>query len=504
MYSKTKVVILKKNQLSETVLKTLPYDYAARCCIVPLSFIDGLLTIGITAKTNSEIVQDIAFTTQWEIASQTLSDTEFERTLQTVYGKHQQKKDSLGYFEVVEEKKEIDPQQLKKSLEDTTIIPLVNQMITNAIDDSVSDIHIESYDDLFRVRYRRDGVLQQVLQPSPDKKQAIISRIKIMAHLDIAEKRRPQDGRIRVKRGNHVIDIRVSTIPTDFGEKVVMRILDKSQLNLNLNMLGFEPNTLNMYHDIIQAPYGMVLVTGPTGSGKTTTLYATLSELNSPEVNIMTIEDPIEYNLVGINQSQVRSEIGYTFANALRSFLRQDPDIIMVGEIRDQETAEIGIRAALTGHLVFSTLHTNNAPDTLNRLIDMELEPFLISSSVKMVIAQRLLRTICTHCKEPIDSKDYEMELQRFRHSDEAIQLYKGSGCEHCYGTGYRGRSAIFEVMRITPVLADAIHRKASVQELRTIACQAGMQTLEENAYLKLLQGQTTIEEVIKEIEFSV
>jgi type IV pilus assembly protein PilB len=499
---------MSKNKINPEIIKIITPDFAYGNGIVPLRIDKNLLTLGICNNNDVQLINDIEFFTGMQIKILKLTEENLYKELKKLYGEQDYgyniKDSNLGEFEVVEKVNDsIENGELQNKINEISVVSLVNQIITNAIDANISDIHIEAYEGKYRVRYRRDGVLQEVMNPPMDKKQAIISRLKIMADLDIAEKRRPQDGRIRVKRDNHVIDIRVSTLPTDFGEKIVLRILDKSQLNLDLEKLGFEINDLKLFKRIAESPYGMILVTGPTGSGKTTTLYATLNYLNAPEVNILTIEDPIEYNLVGINQSQVKSDIGFSFVKALRSFLRQDPDIIMVGEIRDQETAEIAVRAALTGHLVLSTLHTNNAPDTLTRLLDMGQEPFLISSSVKIVIAQRLLRTICKNCKE-VEKKPPKLD-RLTKLTDNVfknIKFYRGKGCEKCSNTGYLGRTAVFEIMPISRAIADAINRRATSRKLKEIACHEGMHSLQQSAINKLKDGITTVEEVLRETEF--
>jgi type IV pilus assembly protein PilB len=349
-----------------------------------------------------------------------------------------------------------------------------------------------------RVRYRIDGVLHEVLQPPVEKTKPVISRLKIMADLDIAEKRRPQDGRIRVRQSDRTIDIRVSTLPTDFGEKVVLRILDKSQLQLDLTKLGFEENDLRLFRRTAKLPYGMILVTGPTGSGKTTTLYAALNYINRPDVNITTIEDPIEYNLPGINQTHVRADIGVTFAAALRAILRQDPNVIMVGEIRDGETAEIAIRAALTGHLVFSTLHTNDAPSAITRLIDMGVEPFLVASSVKMILAQRLMRRLCDKCRKPVEPSPEEAE-ELMLGGNGKKEFFKPVGCPACNKFGYRGRMAVYEVLPIQNGVSDLIAHGITASELRKKAQANGMLTLRQAAIKKAERGETSLDEVIRE-----
>jgi type IV pilus assembly protein PilB len=381
---------------------------------------------------------------------------------------------------------------------DSSIVTLANRIITDAIEIGASDIHVEPHEHLFVIRYRIDGVLHEVLRPPLEKSRPLVSRLKIMADLDIAEKRRPQDGRIRVKQGDRTIDIRVSTLPTDFGEKVVLRILDKSRLQLDLSKLGFEENDLKVFQRTVRLPFGMILVTGPTGSGKTTTLYAALNSINRPEINITTIEDPIEYNLARINQTHVRPEIGVTFAATLRSILRQDPNVIMVGEMRDTETAEIAIRAALTGHLVFTTLHTNDAPSAITRLIDMGIDPFLVGSSVKMILAQRLLRTLCPKCKVPAQpTPEQRQELQLADASE--MQFFDRKGCPDCHEYGYQGRTAAFEVLPITNGLGELIARGITASELRQKAQEAGMLTLRQAALRKAERGETSLDEVIRE-----
>ncbi len=534
------------NMLAE-ILELFTADFAYRHKVLPLEVNNGLIKVGVCNAGDLQLLSDLEFFLGKHVQAVEMPEHEILRALEEIYGTKPLQNDIVNPQRTVGERSRTNEFQVltkdqehqqepepAKETDDQSVVSLVNEIITEAIGQGVSDVHIEAYEREVRVRYRIDGVLKDVLHPPLGKKLAIISRLKIMADLDIAEKRRPQDGRIRVgsmvrqahqpssptdgstpprfieemrKRSGagspsdeeRVIDIRTSTLPTDFGEKVVLRILDKSRLNLDLTRLGFEEQELQSFKQAISSPFGIVLVTGPTGSGKTTTLYATLNELNSPELNILTIEDPIEYNLHGINQSQVRSDIGYTFAKALRAFLRQDPDIIMVGEIRDQETAEIAIRAALTGHLVLSTLHTNDAPSAITRLLDMGLEPFLVSSSVKMVIAQRLVRKICEHCK--VEDK---LEFDSYRalgiEKDGSV-FYKGRGCQQCRDTGYRGQVAVFEVMPVTQNIAEMIHRRATAQEMKEQACQEGMRTLRLSAINKLRQGMTTVHEVLRETE---
>jgi type IV pilus assembly protein PilB len=376
------------------------------------------------------------------------------------------------------------------------VVKLVNTLLAEAVKAGASDIHIEPYERNMRVRYRIDGVLTEVMEPPIKLKNAIISRLKIMSELDIAERRVPQDGRIKLKIGAKKVDLRVSTLPCIFGEKVVMRILDKGNLNLDLADFGMERKAIDDIYAAIASPFGMVLVTGPTGSGKTTTLYSCLSKLNDSGRNIMTAEDPVEYNIEGINQVQVRDEVGLTFAAALKAFLRQDPNIVMVGEIRDLETGGIATKAALTGHLVLSTLHTNDAPSTINRMIDMGIEPFLVASSTVLIMAQRLVRRICKNCKEAVMLPDEAMTDLCLKPGE---PVYKGKGCEKCNGSGYSGRQGLYEVMVITPEIRELILDRASTTEIRHLAMKQGMLTLRQDGLIKVAKGVTTVEEVLRE-----
>jgi type IV pilus assembly protein PilB len=378
------------------------------------------------------------------------------------------------------------------------VITYVNRILAEAFVKSVSDIHVEPYEKIFRIRFRLDGGLVEVARPPKSMQAAIVSRLKILSKLDISEKRKPQDGRIKLSVGGKPIDYRVSCLPTLFGEKVVMRLLDQSNLQLDMTKLGFEKEQIDKLQAGIFKPYGMVLVTGPTGSGKTTTLYSALSELNKPDTNISTAEDPVEFNLEGINQVNVKKEVGLTFASALKAFLRQDPDIIMVGEIRDLEVGEIAVEAALTGHLVLSTLHTNDAPATVTRLLNMGIEPFLIIAALNVVVAQRLLRKICTNCREPIQVSKAELIAAGFApQTAEKVKVYKGRGCSKCNNTGYKGRVAIYEVLTATPGVRDGILKEASSDELKLIAIKEGMKTLRMSALTKVAQGLSTLEEAV-------
>ncbi|MEP6849146.1 MAG: ATPase, T2SS/T4P/T4SS family, partial [Acidobacteriota bacterium] len=407
-------------------------------------------------------------------------------------------------FEVVQDNEEIDLAALARASEDAPVVRLVNVLLVDALRRGASDIHVEPYERDFRIRFRIDGVLYDVMHPPLQIRDPLISRLKIMSKLDIAEKRLPQDGRIKIKvkvdARSRELDFRVSTLPTLFGEKVVLRLLDKDKLMLDMTKLGFEEESLVKFKRNIENPYGMVLVTGPTGSGKTNTLYSALQALNTSETNIMTAEDPVEFNLPGINQVQMKEQIGLSFAAALRSFLRQDPNIVLVGEIRDFETAEIAIKAALTGHLVLSTLHTNDAPSTISRLVNMGIEPFLVATSVNLIQAQRLIRKICTNCKElqhlPVEGL---VEIGLTQEEAPNIEIYKGRGCKTCNGTGYKGRIGLYEVMEITDELRELIIIGASAMELRRKAIEVGMITLRESGLCKIRAGITTIEEVVKE-----
>jgi len=405
--------------------------------------------------------------------------------------------------ELVEGEEEIaakvDVFELKESADEAPVVRLINMILVDAIRRGASDIHLEPYEKVFRVRFRVDGVLHEIMTPPKRLEAALTSRVKIMASLDIAERRLPQDGRIKLRFNQREIDFRVSTLPTIFGEKTVMRILDKDSLQLDLTMLGFDSWSLEQFTKAINSPYGMILITGPTGSGKTTTLYSAIHTINSPDINIMTAEDPVEYNLKGVNQVQVNEEIGRTFAGALRAFLRQDPDVILVGETRDLETAQIGIRAALTGHLVLTTLHTNDSPSTVARLLDMGIPPFLVSSSLMLILAQRLGRRVCKDCKQPFDAD--EETLVPYGHTPQGlgkVTLFRGKGCATCSFTGMKGRVAIYEVMPVTQELRDLIIHNAPTADIRETAQSQGMKTLRQNALQKVLDGVMTLEEVLR------
>jgi type IV pilus assembly protein PilB len=412
--------------------------------------------------------------------------------------------DAETALEVLDEEEDLDLVTLEQESETAPVVKLVNIVMTDAIKRGASDIHLEPYEKDYRVRYRIDGVLYEMMHPPLKLKEAITSRIKIMARLDIAEKRLPQDGRIKIKTRIEGrvkdLDFRVSAIPTIFGEKIVMRLLDKDKLMLDMTKLGFEADSLRRFENAIFKPYGMVLVTGPTGSGKTNTLYSALSRLNTQEVNIMTAEDPVEFNIEGLNQVQMQERIGLNFASALRSFLRQDPNIVLVGEIRDFETAEVAIKAAMTGHLVLSTLHTNDAPSSINRLMNMGIEPFLVATSVHVIVAQRLVRRICTFCKEPLEVPVAALvDLGFSEQESKTLKLFRGKGCDRCSTTGYKGRVALYEVMECGDDTRELILSGASAIELRQHAIDNGMMTLRGSGRQKIRDGVTTVEEVMRE-----
>jgi type IV pilus assembly protein PilB len=498
-------------EIHDDVLRLIPKEVAVSFFVIPLSVDNGAVRVALPDDCDEQTVGDISFFLGKKVTVEKFPRGVLSAALQRFYGvseidlaragsqnRSEQMHDS-GVVSVRDGGAHDDELFKERSdlSSDGSIVNMANRLITDAIRMGASDIHIEPYERFMRVRYRLDGVLHEMQQLGIDKSKPLISRLKIMSELDIAEKRRPQDGRIRVRQDNRTIDIRVSSLPTDFGEKVVLRILDKSQLQLDLTKLGFEREDLKKFERTIKLPYGMILVTGPTGSGKTTTLYAALQHINDPNVNITTIEDPVEYNLPGINQTQVRSEIGVTFSAALRSILRQDPNIIMVGEIRDSETAEIAIRSALTGHLVFSTLHTNDAPSAVTRLIDMGVEPFLVASSLRMILAQRLLRKLCDKCKAPYEPTNEEREELEILKKEGTF--CKAVGCPSCNNTGYKGRAAVYEVLLVQNGFSDLISHGVRSSDLRKKAQELGMSTLREAALRKAMRGETSVEEVLRE-----
>ncbi|MFP6664868.1 MAG: type IV-A pilus assembly ATPase PilB [Deltaproteobacteria bacterium] len=487
------------------VIEILPASLVAKFHVVPVNLSRTTLTLAMADPSNLVAINEVKFLTGFDVRAAIGSPTSIERAIERHYEQHVNYGDVLSELgddemEVVRAEEDLDLKQLERATEEAPVVKLVNALLSDAIKKRASDIHIEPYEKSLRVRFRVDGVLQEIMQPPLKLKNAITSRIKVMASLDIAERRMPQDGRIKVKIANgREIDLRVSTLPTLFGEKVVLRILDKGGVQLNLEKLGFNGISLEHFQEAIAKPYGMILVTGPTGSGKTTTLYAALSQLNTADTNISTAEDPVEYNLPGINQLQTHDDIGLNFAVALRSFLRQDPDVIMVGEIRDFETAEISVKAALTGHLVFSTVHTNDAPSTVNRLLNMGIEPFLIASSVNLIMAQRLARSVCAKCKEPQELPAQALiDLGLPPEEAQPITVQRGKGCPHCGDTGYRGRTALYEVMRMTDAMRELVLAGGSATELKQQAVADGMISLRQAGIEKIRQGLTTVEEVMR------
>jgi type IV pilus assembly protein PilB len=506
---------LKYYEVDATVIKLIPQDTAVRYQIVPLSRVGSTLTIAMTDPTNVFAMDDIKFMTGFNVEPVVASETAIAEAISKFYGTTQSEeelsnvmKDLTGEdsadLELAAEEQEKNLSELERSAEEAPIIKLVNLILTDAVKRGASDIHIEPYEKELRVRFRIDGILQAVMMPPMKLRDAIISRIKIMAKLDISEKRLPQDGRIMIKyrKDGKIkdLDFRVSTIPALYGEKIVMRLLDKENLRLDMTKLGFEPESLIKFERAILRPYGMVLVTGPTGSGKTNTLYSSIAKLNTPETNIMTAEDPVEFQLAGINQVQMKDQIGLNFAAALRAFLRQDPNIILVGEIRDFETAEIAVKAALTGHLVLSTLHTNDAPSTISRLMNMGIEPFLVATSVNLICAQRLVRKICSNCKEVLPVPEQAMLDAGYTQEElKTTQIFIGKGCATCNKTGYKGRVGLYEVMEINDELRELILVGASALELKKKAVDNGMLSLRRSGLTKVALGMTTIEEVVRE-----
>jgi type IV pilus assembly protein PilB len=506
---------LKYYEVDAAVIKLIPQDTAVRYQIVPLSRVGSTLTIAMTDPTNVFAMDDIKFMTGFNVEPVVASETAIAEAISKFYGEAESEEaltkvmkdltgDENGDLELAAEEQEMSLAEMERAAEEAPIIKLVNLILTDAVKRGASDIHIEPYEREIRVRLRIDGILQTVMNPPMKLRDAIISRIKIMAKLDISEKRLPQDGRIMIKYRKEGrikdLDFRVSTIPTLYGEKIVMRLLDKENLRLDMTKLGFEAESLTKFEKAILRPYGMVLVTGPTGSGKTNTLYSSISRLNTPETNIMTAEDPVEFQLAGVNQVQMKDQIGLNFAAALRAFLRQDPNIILVGEIRDFETAEIGVKAALTGHLVLSTLHTNDAPSTISRLMNMGIEPFLVATSVNLICAQRLVRRICANCKEPLKVPEQAMLDAGFTAEEiPKTEISVGKGCGTCNKTGYKGRVGLYEVMEINDELRELILVGASALELKKKAMDNGMLTLRKSGLTKVAAGLTTIEEVLRE-----
>ena len=496
-------VDLSRFEVDAKILKLIPPDIATKHTVLPLKREGRTLTVAIADPNNVAAIEDIKFITRCDVFPVIAGEYTLRNAIDRYYQQSDAQLQSLlksveqeEDLEVVEDQEDEDV-KAQDLADDAPVVKLINGLLTDAVKRGASDIHIEPFEHEMRVRYRVDGALQEVMKPPVKMRAALTSRVKIMAQLNIAERRVPQDGRIKLKMGARVIDFRVSTLPVLFGEKIVLRILDKGNLTLDLKTFGFEPRSEADLLKAILNPYGMVLVTGPTGSGKTTTLYSALSRINQIDVNIMTAEDPVEYNLLGINQVLVRNEVGMTFAAALKAFLRQDPNIIMVGEIRDLETGSIAIKAALTGHLVLSTLHTNDAPSTITRMVDMGIEPFNVASAVNLIVAQRLVRRVCKECKAQHEYTPEEMHA--FAIDKKEGPFFKGAGCDTCAGTGYRGRQGLYEVMALTSPLRREILKGASTEELRDLAVKEGMLTLRMDGMLKVKKGITTLEEVVKE-----
>lgn len=500
-------VSLDEIDVDPDAVKLIPSATAQKYMAIPYAQVNSALHVAMVDPTDYNAIDDIKFMTDLAVEVSISTESQIRKALDSFYDTGAQVDDMLEEFADEEldamsaaEAVDLDVTDAAKLAEEAPVVKLVNYILRDAIQRKASDIHVEPYEKVLRVRYRIDGALYEMIKPPLKLKNAVASRLKIMSRLDIAERRLPQDGRIKLKLGKgRDMDFRVSVLPTLFGEKTVLRLLDKANLQLDMTKLGFEEKPLSHFKEAIHKPFGMVLVTGPTGSGKTTTLYSALSELNSSEVNISTAEDPVEFNLHGINQVQMHEEIGLTFASALRSFLRQDPDIIMVGEIRDFETAEIGVKAALTGHLVLSTLHTNDAPQTINRMLNMGIEPFLVASSVLLILAQRLARRICPNCKVEIDPpvealRDLGVKMEEIG----SFPVYEGRGCAQCSNTGFKGRIALYEVMPITDEIKELILAGASSMEIKREAIRLGMDTLRMAGLNKLKDGVTTINEIAR------
>lgn len=505
---------LDQTEIDPDVIPLIPLNTIRRFHIMPIRKMNNMLTIAISDPTKAFDLKEIKLLTGLDIEPLLASENAISKAIETHYETNHAAElrkfmDGLGVgadasLEIVEEEEKGDVTKLESDAKLPPVVQIVNHIFTEAISKGASDIHIEPYEDRARVRYRIDGLLYEALTLPLKYKDGVISRVKVLTKMDIAEKRLPQDGRIKIqmKLAGRMknLDIRVSTTPTIFGEKIVMRLLDREGLMLDMSKLGFEPESLRKFEEAIFKPWGMILVTGPTGSGKTNTLYSAIGRINSPDTNIMTVEDPVEFNIGGINQVQVHESIDLTFSSVLRSFLRQDPNIILVGEIRDNETADIAVKASLTGHLVLSTLHTNDAPSTVIRLIDMGIDSYLVATSVILIAAQRLVRRICPACKEEISIPPKALMNIGFSEEDAAtVKIFKGKGCPKCNNTGYKGRVGLFEVMQITPTVRDMILSDASVSDIRKQCIEEGMITLRQSGLAKIRNGITTIEEVIRE-----
>jgi type IV pilus assembly protein PilB len=542
---KMPAVDLSKFNVDPKIAKLIPGEMAIKHLVLPLKRDGRTLTVAMADPTNMGVLEDLKFITRYDIFPVIAGEFTIRNVLEKIFESTEAQLGNLlktiegaddAEVEVVEEKEEeMSAAALAAAVDDAPVVKLLNGILTDAVKRGASDIHFECFEHDLRVRYRIDGALQEIMKPPIKMKAALISRFKIMSALNIAERRVPQDGRIKLKVGQKVIDFRVSTLPTIFGEKVVLRILDKGNLTLDLEKFGIEKKAEKDLMEAVENPYGMVLVTGPTGSGKTTTLYSCIAKVNNIDTNIMTAEDPVEYNMYGVNQVLVRTEVGMTFAAALKAFLRQDPNIIMVGEIRDLETGGIAIKAALTGHLVLSTLHTNSAPETVTRLLDMGLEPFNVASALNLILAQRLLRRICSSCKEKYDVTDIELEAAKVKRTTKLKELkftqdtienaksratpeaapylekltvdstvndipfFRGKGCEKCAGTGLKGRQGVYEVMAMTPNVRKSVMTNAGATEIKETAVADGMLTLRMDAWMKVMKGITTMEQMIRE-----
>ena len=494
---------LDEFEIEAAVIQLIPEDVALKHTVIPVNRAGSTLVLATADPSNIFAIDDIKFLTGYNIQPVVAGEDAIRRAIDRYYDKTSSLEDVMGDFDdsdidLIHDADDVDVGELAKASEDAPVVKLVNLVLTDAVKKSASDIHIEPYEKSFRVRYRIDGVLYEVMKPPLKLKNAITSRLKIMAELDIAERRLPQDGRIKLKMGRgKEMDFRVSVLPTLFGEKVVLRLLDKSNLQLDMTRLGFEPEQLRVFQGSIHQPYGMVLVTGPTGSGKTTTLYSALSELNKISENLSTAEDPVEFNLAGINQVQMHEEIGLNFAAALRSFLRQDPDIIMVGEIRDFETAEIAVKAALTGHMVLSTLHTNDAPQTIARLMNMGIAPYNITSSVTLVIAQRLARRLCSKCKKPVELPEHALLAEGFTEAEikAGVTLFEAVGCDECT-EGYKGRTGIYQVMPMSDAIQEIVLEGGNAMQIAEVAQKAGIRDLRQSALMKCRNGITSLAEI--------
>ncbi len=496
---------LAEFDVDQAIIRLVPPEVAQKYQIVPINRAGSTLIVAMSDPSNIFAIDDIKFMTGYNVEVVVAPEASIKDAIDKYYDQSASLADVMSDLEdidleVVDEADDVDVSALEKASEDAPVVKLVNLILTDAIKRSASDIHIEPYEKSFRVRYRIDGVLYEVMKPPMKLKNAITSRLKIMAEMDIAERRLPQDGRIKIKLpGGKDMDYRVNCLPTLFGEKVCLRLLDKSNLQLDMTKLGYEPEALKHFKDEIHKPFGMVLVTGPTGSGKTVSLYSALSELNKTTENISTAEDPVEFNFAGINQVQMHEEIGLNFAAALRAFLRQDPDIIMIGEIRDFETAEIGVKAALTGHMVLSTLHTNDAPSTINRLLNMGIEPFLVASAVNLITAQRLGRRVCSECKEPEDiPKQALIDAGVAPEEVDQYVCYRGQGCSTCNNTGYKGRVGIYQVMPMFEEIREMVLAGANTAEIKRESMRLGVKTMRQSALTKLKEGVTTFEEVLR------